>query len=340
MIIVYNKNLDNYHDITHAISVQMIEYYNDIGKATLVLPIDHYNVGIIENGAVIYDTEREMSFTVVNHKYDTASNTLTVNCYTCNWLLNNRVVANKVNITNIEQGVITVVNDNLRGLYKVSVGDGNDFNDATQILLYGGQVLDQIIPILEQANIGQKMRWDIDTKSHVFELYKGNNLTEGIHAVVFSEEQGTANNLLIAKDESIFKNYIYVPGELIDGTQIVVEVGDQNATQRCEKWLSGINKQENDEAEPDFRERLYALGLEEIARLVSRLTFSITIDPEEYGEVYKLGDIVSCVSSRFGIALTSRISGVKYMLDVNGEAVNLILGEPVLTAISGVVKNG
>ena len=70
------------------------------------------------------------------------------------------------------------------------------------------------------------------------------------------------------------------------------------------------------------------------------MTFSVDIAPEEYGKVYKLGDVVYCVSERFGIALTSRISGVKYVLDVNSEQIELILGKPVLTALKEVVYNG
>ena len=59
-------------------------------------------------------------------------------------------------------------------------------------------------------------------------------------------------------------------------------------------------------------------------------------DTKEYGTTYKLGDVVSCVSQRFGVELKSRITSVKYTLDVSGEKINLILGEPILTALGEV----
>ena len=338
MIIVYNKDLTNFKEINHALSIQMEEHYNAIGKAIITLPIDDYNISAIENGGIIYDTVRDMSFVIRNHKYDTSRVTVTVNAYTCNRLLNKRAIIQKHTITNIESGVRSIVESNLRGLPNIEIGESNGFDDSTEAILYGGQVLDEIIPILETAKIGNRMRWDADRRVHVFELYKGRDLTEGIHAVVFSEEYKTAKNLVIANDDSVFKNVVYVPGTLRDEdeTEIVVEVGTSIGDDRFEKWLNRSFRQDKEETESKFRERLKQIGIEEIEKLVSRHTFSVSIDTKEYGTTYKLGDVVSCVSQRFGVELKSRITSVKYTLDISGEKINLILGEPILTALGEV----
>ena len=338
MIIVYNKDLTNFKEINHALSIQMEEHYNSIGKAIITLPIDDYNISAIKNGGIIYDTVRDMSFVIRNHKYDTDRVTITVNAYTCNRLLNKRAIIQKNTISNIESGVRSVVSKNLRGLPNVELGALNGFTDTTETILYGGQVLDEIIPILETAKIGNKMRWDPNRRVHIFELYKGRDLTEGIHSVVFSEEYKTAKNLVIANDDSVFKNVMYVPGTLREDaeTEIFVEVGTATGDERFEKWINRSLRQDNEETESQFRERLKQFGLEEIARLVSRHTFSVSIDTKEYGTTYKLGDVVSCVSQRFGVELKSRITSVKYTLDISGEKINLILGEPILTALGEV----
>ena len=338
MIIVYNEELTNFKEISHALSIQMEEHYNAIGKAIITLPIDDYNISAIQNGGIIYDTVRDMSFVIRNHKYDTSRATVTVNAYTCNRLLNKRAIIQKNTITNIEIGVRSVVEGNLRGLPNVEIGELNGFDDSTETMLYGGQVLDEIMPILETAKIGNRMRWDADRRVHVFELYKGRDLTEGIHAVVFSEEYKTAKDLVIANDDSVFKNVIYVPGTLKDDaeTEIVVEVGTASGGERFEKWLDRTFRQDSEETQTQFKERLKQIGLEEIARLISRHTFSVSIDTKEYGTTYELGDVVSCVSQRFGVELKSRITSVKYTLDISGEKINLILGEPILTALGEV----
>lgn len=338
MIIVYNKELTNFHEINHALSIQMEEHYNAIGKAIITLPIDDYNISTVENGGIIYDTVRDMSFVIRNHKYDTSRNTITVNGYTCNRILNKRAIVQKNTITNVEGGVRSVISGNLRGLPNVELGESNGFADTTETILHGGQILDEIMPILETAKIGNRMRWDADRRVHIFELYKGRDLTEGIHAVVFSEEYKTAKDLVIANDDSVFKNIIYVPGTLRDDaeTEIVVEVGTATGDDRFEKWLDRSFRQDKEETESQFRERLKQIGFEEMSKLVRRNTFSVSIDTEEYGTTYKLGDVVSCVSQRFGVELKSRITSIKYTLDISGEKINLILGEPILTALGEV----
>lgn len=338
MIIIYNKDLTNFKEISHAISIQMEEHYNAIGRAIITLPISEYNISAVENGGIIYDTIRNMSFIIMNHKYDTSRTTITVNAYTCNSILNRRSILQKNLIVNVESDIKSVISKNLRGLTNVEIGKSNGFQDTVESTLYGGQLLDKIIPVLEEAKIGNRMIWDSDRNVHVFELYKGRDLTEGIHAVIFSEEYKTAKDLVIANDDSVFKNVFYVPGKLRDEaeTEIVIEVGTATGNDRFEKWLDRSLNQGDEETESQFRSRLKQVGKEEMAKLVSRHTFSVSIDTDEYGSVYKLGDIVSCVSKRFGVELKSRITCVKYTLDISGEKINLILGEPILTALEEV----
>ncbi len=45
---------------THAISSEFSDYYNDVGKFTVVLPMDEYNIGIVELDAVLYIVERKL----------------------------------------------------------------------------------------------------------------------------------------------------------------------------------------------------------------------------------------------------------------------------------------
>mgnify|MGYP001722406054 CR=1 FL=1 len=67
-------------------------------------------------------------------------------------------------------------------------------------------MLDEIIPFLEEKGIGHTMDWNPDDMTHTFRLYKGRDLTAGIHAIVFSEEQGSAKDLVINDDDSTLCN--------------------------------------------------------------------------------------------------------------------------------------
>lgn len=324
----------------HAISLIMSIYYNDIGKIILVAPINDYNIAALKVGNMLYDTEREATYIIANTKCDTDSNRITANGYTSNWLLNKRCIASKYELTTIESGVYSIVNNNLRGMTRISTAEPEGLTESTEILLYGGQIFDEVQPYLEEAQLGNKMIWDADNLSWTFKIYKGNDLTSGIHAVVFSEEQGTAQELVINDDDSTFKNVAYVTGKLSDGTAFVVTVGNATGDERREVWLDTSIMQESGETVAKCKARAKAYATMELGKRIRRQSFSVAIDSADFGVAYNLGDIVSCVSVRFGVAFNARITGVKYQLDNRTAKTEIILGDPILTAIGEMKLNG
>ncbi len=340
---IYSPDLRNRHEITHAISVQMSAFYNDIGKIILVLPIDDYNINAVKINSVVYDTIRDLSFIIQNLKYDTNSNRITANGYTCNWLLNKRTITNGGTVGNVESDVYSIVQNNLRGLSPVELAEAKGFTaTAADVPISGGQLLDGIIPLLSAAGLGQKMAWDAENETHVFEIYSGSDLTDGIHAVIFSEEFGTARELVLTEDNSTFANVFFIRAGLLDDSELALEIGTAEGNDRYEMWIenSGVTQDEGESLE-GVENRLTEAAALEAQKLIRRQTFAVTIDASEYGSAYSLGDIVSCVSNRFGVEFSSRITGVKYTLDANGEKTALVLGDPILTALGEVkLKNG
>lgn len=337
---IYPEDFHTRYEIRHAISVIMTIYYNDIGKLILVAPINDYNITALKIGNLLYDTDRDVTYYIVNSKTDTTTNRITVNGYTANWLLNKRVIASEHHVTNIETGVYQMVSDNLRGLTRIEIADAIGMEDKTDTIFKGGSLLDEIIPYLEEKEIGHRMEWDADNLTHVFRLYKGNDLTEGIHAVVFSEEQGTAKDLIINDDDSTFKNVAYVTGTLNDGTEFTEVVGTATGDERREVWFDTAVRQESDEAAFDCKSRAIAYAQMELGKRIRRKSFSVSIDPEDLGTYYNLGDVVACVSVRFGVSFNARITGIKYTLDNNKTRTDIILGDPILTALGELKLNG
>lgn len=337
---IYPEDFSTRYELRHAISYIGTVYYNDIGKLVLVAPINDYNIKALKNGNILYDTERYVTYILVNSKTDTDQNRITANGYTAQWLLNKRCIASKYTLKNIESGAYGIVRANLRGLTRVSTASSSGFTEKTDAVLYGGQIFDELQPYLEEAGLGAKMAWDPDNLEHVFTIYKGNDLTEGIHAVVFSDEQGTAQDLIINDDDSTFKNFAYVVGKLDSDTDFVETVGTATGGERREVWFSTSVYKETDETETDCRGRARAYATMELGKRIRRQSFSVTIDASELGVMYNLGDIVSCVSVRFGVSFNARITGVKYTLDNRNSKTEIILGDPVLTALGEMKLNG
>lgn len=340
---LYTPDFSNRYEITHAISVQMSKYYNDIGKLILVVPVNDYNIAALKNNSILYDTQKKLSYIIKNVKIDTPQNRITANGYTTNHILAGRVIASGAAVSNVESCVYTIVKNNMRGLTRLSTATAKGLTEWLGITVYGGEVLENVIELLNSVDLGHQMNWDYRKTEHIFEVYKGADLTTGIHAVVFSDEQGTARDLIINDDVSTFKNVAYVVSTLKDGdteTELVEIVGDATGDDRYETWFEvTLNKEENETA-TQYRERMRTHGAMELGKLIRRTSFSVVIDPAELGVLYNIGDLVSCVSKRFGVKFDARISGMKYKKDAHGETTEVVLGEPKLTAIGEVKLSG
>lgn len=336
---LYTPDYSNRYEISHAISIQMSKYHNEVGKLILVMPVNDYNIEALKNDSILYDTQKKIAYTIKNVKIDTPQNRITANGYTTNHFLTSRVIASPVAISNVESGVYAAVNENLRGMERVSLAPAKGLTEETEITLYGKTVLEQIMPVLSSVDLGHDMTWNHRTMEHVFEVCKGADLTTGIHAVVFSDEQGTARDLVINDDVSTFKNVAYVVSKYND-TEVVEIIGDATGGDRHEQWLEISLNQEDGETEAQYRERMRVHGAMELGKLIKRQSFSVVIDPTELGVLYNIGDLVSCVSQRFGVKFNARISGMKYKKDAKSETTEVVLGEPKLTAIGEVKLSG
>ena len=333
-IFVYSKDFFDIYEIGNATSVQMSYYYNDIGKLILDVPINDDNVEALKNDRILYDTDKKLAYIIKNVQTDTTQNLITAHGYTTNHILNSRVIVGPVAITNVETGAYFAVYENLRGLSRVTTEPAKGLVESTNITLYGGNVLDEIMPVLSNAGLGHRMLWNHRTKQHSFEVYKGKDLTAIINAAVFSHEQGTARDLVVNDDVSEFKNVAYVVSNFKeDGTekQLREIVGEATGDDRHELWVEINLTREEQETEAQFRARMRTHGAMELGKRIRDLSFSATIDPTELGSWYNIGDIVACVSKRFGVRFNARVSGVKYRKDAQTDTAEIILSEPLLT---------
>lgn len=348
---VYPSDFSTRYELSHAISIQMSLYYNDIGKIQIVVAANDYNIAALKKNYIIYDTTRNATYIIVNVKCDTVENKITVNGYTAEHLLSKRVVAAKKQIKNIEAGVYGIINDNLRDLTRITTAtlkglpevfqpDDPETQDTDESVIFGDSVIEAITPVLEYGELGRKMNWDPSTLSWEFEIYKGNDLTTGIHAVTFAEEQGTCSQLVINEDASTFKNVAYVTYKKRDNTEMLTSVGTATGDDRYELWLDSSVTQEDGESATAARKRAVEFAQLELGKYINRQSFSVVVDASELGILYNIGDIVSCSSVRFGVRFAARITGVTYTLDITGEQTAVQLGDPILTAIGEMKLHG
>ena len=129
----YPTDFSTRYEITHAISIQMSIFYNDIGKIQIVVAANDYNINALKKGAIIYDTDRSVTYILVNIKCDTVANRITANGYTTDFLLNKRAITVKRQVSTIETGVYGIINDNMRDLTKRSTASVKEVSASCQL---------------------------------------------------------------------------------------------------------------------------------------------------------------------------------------------------------------
>lgn len=337
---IYPQDFTTRYEMRHAISVTMTVYYNAVGKITVSAVLDQYNVAALACGNLIYDTVRNAAFLIVNIKIDSTKNQITANGYTTNWLLNQRVTADvEYHIHNVEEDTYALIKSNLRGLPGIDLAPTSGISAETDTVAERGYLLDTIMPVLEEHGLGNRMEWDADTLTHVFRIYNGRDLTTGNHAVVFSDEQGTAPGLVINDDLTTIRNVAYV--SIIDGeTETVHEIGTATGGDRREIWLPLSVTREDGETEQEFAGRIEETAAVELGQYIRRQSFQVSADPEDVGVRYDLGDVVACSSARFGISFNARVTCIKYTSDKSKTTTQITLGDPILTALGEMKLNG
>lgn len=331
---LFTPDLANRHEITHAISCEFSYYYNGTGKFTVVLPLDDYNLSIAQQNSILYIVERNLAYEVVEVVLDCDGNEITLNGYSLNSRLERRVVASAVTIVNVETDVYKAVSANLRGL-AIKLADKKGLTetiDATGI--YGDSLLSAIQPVLSDAGLGQRARFDYRTKSITWEIYKGKDRTVGLDAVSFVQERGTAPGLIVDKDQSIYKNVCYCKAKRRDETEFVVQAGQADGNERRELWAEFIGDgQADNESNAAFETRVRNYAALQLGSHRDRIGFETDIEGDELGTAYNVGDLVWCVSLRLELKYKARITGATFAQDANSQSVKIMIGEPTLTVL-------
>lgn len=371
---VYSADFAERSTLYSAVSVSSTEFYNGIGKITVVAAGLERNRAALKAKNVVYDVSSGMTYIIVNVRYDAAADRITANGYSANWLLSRRAAAKLLKfppgfkvgpgVENVETDIYSVVTDNfcLSALWPTYKADGSSadlsrldprisvaatknlgiyLNPARRFSTYSGDafpcVLDIILECLDAVELGHRMNFDPAAHTWEFEIYQGQDKRS---VAAFVEEHGTLGGVSFEFDASTFRNVAVVPmfyasGELADGTKVAT-MRYFGAGEGADRYETILPMQTEGSDESDyFEERVKTLAFQELSKCLSRQTFTVSgIDTADLGKKFNLGDLVKCVSNRLGIEFDARITCIRRTFDSRMETVELVLGDPVLTVLS------
>lgn len=345
MIYVFSRDLSTRRMLLKAESLSWVEKYCGIGSFSLVAGDTEENAQMLKRGNILHFQK----YDGILESVVISGGKITANGYSLAYLLNQRTAYNDMTIKNAEADLYNLYKKNRRGL-DVDVAEAKGLPGTAEVAVSGGELAAWVEEACKQAGLGFRVTLDVRTGKKLFEIYKGNDLTGTTDpkAVHFSTATNTLSGLTIEDDGSQFRNVAVVRGQDLSEKFVLVTVGDAVGADRRELFVDATSDPQQDEqTEYDdegnevgtipaetlaaYKERLKAIGTEALQERLNRLSFIVTVSPEDYGVRYNLGDTVLCNSIKHGLKLSAIVSEVQYSIDRQKESIQVVLGEPKLT---------
>lgn len=343
-IYIYDKNRERIGIVESVSSLQWLSQYQDAGEVKLVCAANEKNQTLLCSGNRIYCTDQKESAIITQTEIidDGKTAQLTVRAVLSVYRWSDRVVIATENITNVEKGMLSLVEKNRRGLSGLTaVPSGISINTKTQITW--GSVLDGLKNLSKTFNLGFKETFSPESGLETFSVYQGTDRTSGEnYNGYFGDDIGNVSSLNITQGNIDFKNFAYVGGEGEGINRKIVTVKLDNATQdeTKEMWVDAkhiskkyqvASKDENGEyiyteatySDSEYSSMLYSYGTEKLLQALK--TFSVKVDVSQdvikYGIDYFLGDIMTVKLMKYSLKFNARVIQVKTIYEPKGKKI-------------------
>lgn len=341
MIRIYTTDFEGMAIVSNVVSFQTSEVFCGVGTFTLVvlnMEGDETFKGYLKNGNYLYDTATGFCGTIECVRL--TKDTLIVNGYSLNWLLNTRVAmwAGKKPTANVEECVYSFLDVNKRGLcIEDRLAKGLAYSVDIQFEI-GDKLGDVIANALAEKGLGYRVYIEPRDRKLLFEVLEGSDLTtEGDpNAVMFSLDRHNMKDIDGTVDTSEMVNAVIATAKFLTGTTLIAQVNSTNSTiPYREAYISVKDQQDattkDDEEIPaetdeEFKARVNAECRSYLEGHGTAESFVFDVGSQDYGIKFQLGDLVYCRLEEFGLEFKTKVSEYRYSLDRAGENRTITLG--------------
>lgn len=343
---VFDENFVYRGRIVNWLNMTWKEEFRGEGGFTLVTHDTDAYAQLLKQGWYYYRKDRKVAMVASKVQQKTKDKTITLCGATALHLLRKRTVTLPVSITNVEAGVYSLINNNLRGLASIATAEAKGLSGQYETEIEGANLLDAVLEVVGESAYGIRSVFDVKNKRNVIEVYEGADRSwkEGSGGTVFSQEFGNLKDLTITADDDRYANVAYVTGaDKGDPRTIYYQYVSPDAGAQS-NWREIIVKGENqgaDESTADWQARQKRLAIKALQEHKDVHAFEVDLPPEDFGKKFDLGDTVTCQSKRFDVRFSLPITEYKYAYKKKVEKSTVIVGDKPTDFILGAVrKNG
>jgi hypothetical protein len=344
IIHVFSPEFERIGVITAYISLVWKEKYNGKGYCTLVVNDNEDNIKMLQVDNRLWQNGKLTSMIIKETTQESRTRQIIVNGEVAVTRLKNRVFANMIRFNNVESGIRSMITNNIgagRNLSRFVLAPSEGFTESHQTEMTGYDLLEACSILTKEVELGFMSVFDHQNKRDVFTIYKGEDKSVNSNRTdiaSFKDGFGNLPNMTIKDDKSFFKNFAYVAGSGENEERTIVTVGSATNDARYEHYVDARDIQPDTEtnetvSSPSYLARLRARGTEHLNERIRVRNFVAEAREPRFGETVRLGDIVTVVSSRYGVMLNTRMMEYQEITENNSMRREFIFGNAEYTLL-------
>lgn len=356
---IFDRNLNFKGIIESFTSLQWTRRYYKTGEFELQCVLTIENLVLLQKENIIYkkdDTEAGY-IEYRNLKQDTEGKEVLVikGKFLTNYTDRRIIWGTEIINDTVENAMRTLVNHNCinptdtnRIVPNLILGTLNSFTQTVNYQVSYTNLANELENLSNISDLGHRINFDISNRKLIFDAYKGLDRSANQSTnpcAIFSKE---FENILEQEFTDSLNNYrnLALIGGIGEGTaRRLATIGSSIGLDRFELFVdqkSLSNTTYNSDgttttlSDTDYTDLLICKGNETLATTLEVQTFDSKINANSnltYKTDFDLGDIVTCISKKWGLTLDTRITEVEEIYEENGFSLNITFGNNVPTLI-------
>jgi hypothetical protein len=326
-------------------SLQWIRRWHEPGEFELHIPYSEETAWLLKRENIIVKGDEAGVIEAVYYSGDKADE---IECrgYTLAGYTKRRIIWDKLTITGAPEEIMLKLAENNIGpsagedreIPGLSVSDVAGLpGDEMEYQSERNNLCDELRALSEQSGLGWDIAWNGDG-TMTFRVLQGLDRTQEQDEntwAIFSRGYENISRPQYEEDARTMKNVVLVTAEA-NNVELTVAVGDAAGYHRREMTLaaSGVEKddQGNNLSRQQSEELMHTRGETTLADNALAQSFTGDVAPVGnlvYRQDYDLGDVVTCLDERWGVATTARITEITEIYEENGLTLSLTFGRSV-----------
>lgn len=336
-------------------SLIWIRKYSRCGEFELHLPLTTENLTLLEKENIVYKKD-DFEAGYIEYRNliqdDDGRETISIKGKFLTGYLNRRIVWGTENFNSTaETAIRQLINSHCinppnvdRKISLLQLGALKGFTQNINFQVSYSNLLNEIENIANTSELGIRTLLDIQNKNIIFDVYEGFNRTaeQSLNSyAIFSKEFENVLEQEYTDSINDYRNIVLIAGEGEGTSRILTTVGAGNGLNRFEMFADARDLQQDELTIDDYILQLQQRGNEKLSenREIKAFNSKINVNSNlTYKVDFDLGDIVTCISKKWGIAINTRITEIEEIYEKDGMNINITFGNDVPTLIEKIRK--